>query len=90
MARAKTIVQNMPQQNDAILESTAANGKVVASFATTNAISNMAAIIDQIPQQIPQNIPQRLWQTTPSQTNNQFISYGPTQQLAWQQQPKIL
>ncbi|KAF0529892.1 hypothetical protein F8M41_012574 [Gigaspora margarita] len=27
--------------------------------------------------------------TTPSQTNNQFISYGPTQQLSWQQPPNV-
>ncbi|CAG8801966.1 26327_t:CDS:2 [Gigaspora margarita] len=38
-------------------------------------------IPQQMPQQIPQNMLQRLWQTTSSQTNNQFISYGPTQQL---------
>ncbi|CAG8728796.1 16103_t:CDS:2 [Gigaspora margarita] len=68
--------------NDAILESTAANGKAVATCATINAISNMA----KMPQQIPQNM---LQQTNPSQTNNQFISYGPTQHLVWQQQPNV-
>ncbi|KAF0529895.1 hypothetical protein F8M41_012577 [Gigaspora margarita] len=47
-------------------------------------------IPQKMPHQIPQNMLQRLWQTTPSQTNNQFISYGPTQQLAWQQQLNIV
>ncbi|CAG8796269.1 21069_t:CDS:2 [Gigaspora margarita] len=46
-------------------------------------------ILQQMPQQIPQNMLQQLLQTTPSQTNNQFISYGPTQKLVWQQQPNV-
>ncbi|CAG8798312.1 21627_t:CDS:2, partial [Gigaspora margarita] len=44
----------------------------------------------KMPRQKSQNMLQRLSQTTPSQTNNQFISYGPTQQLAWQQQLNIV
>ncbi|CAG8563191.1 10071_t:CDS:2 [Racocetra fulgida] len=44
----------------------------------------------QMPQQIPQNMRQRLWQTIPNQTNNQFSSYIPTQQFAWQQQNRSM
>ncbi|CAG8587304.1 16054_t:CDS:1, partial [Dentiscutata heterogama] len=42
-----------------------------------------------MPQQNPQRMMQRPWQTIPSQTNNQFLSYEPTQQFAWQQQPNV-
>ncbi|CAG8833211.1 4456_t:CDS:2 [Gigaspora margarita] len=58
-----------------------ANGKAVASFATTNVISNMAACTNYA----STNASIDFGKTTPSQTNNQFISYGPTQQLSWQQ-----
>ncbi|CAG8489622.1 3133_t:CDS:2 [Dentiscutata erythropus] len=42
-----------------------------------------------MPQQNPQRMMRRPWQTIPSQTNNQFLSYEPTQQFAWQQQPNV-
>ncbi|CAG8438974.1 296_t:CDS:10 [Scutellospora calospora] len=41
-------------------------------------------------QDISQNMIQRHWQTTPNQMNNQISSYGPTQQITWQQQPNVV
>ncbi|CAG8567687.1 868_t:CDS:2, partial [Gigaspora rosea] len=102
--KQKTIVQDMPQQNDAILESTAVNGKAVASFATKNAISNMADVNKKANQQMliscnmpRQIIPQQICLNDSGKQlqvkriiNLYQISYGPTQQLAWQQQPNIV